>query len=126
MKRLVISLILLAVVLSVCYYGIGFVNSNYEKISQELERGTEMMEQGDFEAAKKHCEKAEEIYGENEQYMAAFINHSLLDDIGVCLAAVAPLADKESVPEFFSQCEEAKISLRHIRNDHKFLIGNLF
>lgn len=126
MKRLIISFVLLAVVLAVSYYGINFVNSNYDKILGELDLGTEMMERGDFGSAKLHCEKAEEIFEKNEQYMAAFINHSLLDDIGVCIAAVAPLADKESVPEFFSQCEEAKISLRHIRNDHKFLIGNLF
>lgn len=126
MKRLVISLVLLASVLAVSYYGISFVTSNYDKITKELSLGEESMQAGDYAVAKKHCEKAEQIYEDVEQYMAAFVNHSILDEIGTSIAAVAPLADKESVPEFYSQCEEAKIALKHLRNDHTFLIGNLF
>lgn len=126
MKRLIISLILLGAVLGLSYYGIDFVGKNYEKISEELTLGEELMQAGDYEAAKQHCEKAEKLYESTEQYMAAFVNHSILDDIGARIAAVAPLAREDTVGEFLSHCEEAKIALKHLRNDHAFLIGNLF
>lgn len=126
MKRLMISLALLLGVLALSCYGTGYVTSTYEDIVRELSRGEELMQSGEYEAAREHCSRAEKIYEDNEQYLAAFLNHGLLDDIGVSLAAVPPLANEESLPEFFSRCKEAEISLRHIRNDNKFLIGNLF
>ena len=126
MKRLIVSVILLGAVLVVCWCGINFVMVGYEKITEELTLGEEYMEKGNFEEAKKHCEKAEKLYTDREQYMAAFINHGTLDEIGQALSAVAPLADKDSIPEFFSMSAEAKTALAHLRNDHIFMIGNLF
>lgn len=126
MKRLVISLVLLFVVLGVSYYGIGFVTSNYDKITKELSLGEESLAQGDYTAAKEHCQKAEKLYESSEQYMSAFVNHGILDDIGTRISAVAPLAGEDTVGEFLSHCKEAQVALKHLRNDHKFLIGNLF
>ena len=126
MKRLIAALLLFGGVLVICGVGIGFVTSNYEKITLELTEGERCMEAGDFENAKAHCERAEEIYMKSEQYMSAFVNHGILDEIGQALSGVAPLADKDSIPEFFSLCSEAKTALAHLRNDHIFLIGNLF
>ena len=126
MKRLLVSGILLSSVLLLCAFGISFVTNGYEKITEELILGEKCMEKGDFEAAKKHCESAEKIYTDKEQYMAAFVNHGILDEIGQALSGVAPLADKDSIPEFFSLSAEAKTALAHLRNDHIFLIGNLF
>ena len=126
MKRLIVSAILLGAVLLVCAFGIHFVTMGYEEITNELNLGEEYARKGEFEAAKKHCEKAEKLYTEKEQYMAAFVNHGILDEIGQSLSAVAPLSDKDSIPEFFSMSAEAKTALAHLRNDHIFLIGNLF
>ena len=126
MKRLIVSVILLGAVLVVCWCGISFVTAGYEKITEELKLGEEYVKIGDFEEAKKHCEEAEKLYVSKEQYMAAFVNHGILDEIGQALSAVAPLADKDSMPEFFSMSAEAKTALAHLRNDHIFMIGNLF
>lgn len=126
MKRLLVSVILLGAVLLLCAFGISFVTDGYEKITEELTQGEKCMQNGDFEAAKKHCEKAEKLYVEREQFMAAFVNHGILDEIGQTLSGVAPLADKDSIPEFFSLSAEAKTTLAHLRNDHIFIIGNLF
>lgn len=126
MKRLIASALLLSSILLLCGFGISFVTSGYEKITEQLTLGEECMEKGDFESAKKHCEKAEELYVKREQYMAAFVNHGILDDIGQALSEVAPLADKESIPEFFSAASQAKTALTHLRNDYIFMIGNLF
>ena len=126
MKRLLVSGILLSSVLLLCAFGVSFVTNGYEKITKELTLGEQCMENRDFEAAKEHCQNAEKIYTDKEQYMAAFVNHGILDEIGQALSGVAPLADKDSIPEFFSLSAEAKTALAHLRNDHIFLIGNLF
>lgn len=126
MKRLLASAIILSLVLALCFFGVKFATNAYEKITEELTLGEEYMKKGEYEKAKTHCERAEKLYIEREQYMAAFVNHGILDEIGQTLAGVAPLANKDSVPEFLSLCSEAKIALTHLRNDHIFIIGNLF
>ncbi len=126
MKRLILSLALLGSVLFLCYFGVSFVNSTYEEITNQLDLGAEYAKNENFDAAKEHIKKAEKLYTSREQFMAAFVNHSILDEIGQTISGVAPLADKDSVPEFFSLMSEAKTALTHLRNDHIFLIGNLF
>ena len=103
-----------------------FVYKNYEKITEEINLGEELAKNGDFERAKEHFLRAESLYVECEQYMAAFVNHGILDDIGQVMSAVAPLSDKDSENEMMSALYEAKTALEHLRNDHKFLIGNFF
>ena len=126
MKRLIASALLLGAVIALCFFGTSFVTDKYEKITEEINLGERYANEGDFERAKAHLLKAEKIYVESEQYMAAFVNHSLLDDIGQSIAAVAPLADKDSENEMLSALYEAKTALDHLRNDHIFLLGNLF
>ena len=126
MKRLVAGAVLLAAVLLLCGFGVKYSANNYKKITEELNLGEEYAKQGDFERAKEHILKAEKIYVDCEQYMAAFVNHETLDEIGKALSAIAPLADKDSENEMMSALYEAKTALTHLRNDHKFLIGNLF
>lgn len=126
MKRLIVSLILFAAVIAICFLGVRYVRASYEKINSELIRSEQCAKREDFKGAKEAAVLAEEIYTKREQTLAAFIKHDILDEVGVCLAAVPPLAEKESREEFLSSLAEAKVALTHIRNDHKFLLGNLF
>ncbi len=126
MKRLVVAAVLLGAVIFICMFGTRFVTAKYEKITEEINLGEEYAEKGDFDNAKRHLLKAEQIYVECEQYMAAFVNHSTLDDIGQAISAVPPLADKDSENEMLSALSEARTALAHLRNDHRFLLGNLF
>ena len=126
MKRLIVSLALFIAVISLCFFGVKYVRASYEKINSELIRSEQCAKSEDYKGAKEAAVLAEEIYTKREQALAAFIKHDILDEVGVCLAAVPPLAEKESREEFLSSLAEAKVALTHIRNDHKFMLGNLF
>ena len=102
MKRLIVAAVLLGAVIFLCMFGTAFVKDKYEKITEEINLGEEYAAKGEFEVAKDHFLKAEKIYIDSEQYMAAFVNHSLLDDIGQTLSAVAPLSDKDSENENYA------------------------
>lgn len=126
MKRLIAGVVLFGAVLLLCGFGVWFSLNNYEKITEDLNLGEEFAKQGEFDKAKECFLRAEEMYISKEQYMAAFVNHETLDEIGKALSAVAPLAEKDSENEMMAALYEAKTALTHLRNDHKFLIGNLF
>lgn len=126
MKRFIISILLFISVVIVCLRGSVMVNSGYKKICSELDSAEQFMAKGDFESAKRCAEKAEKIYREKEQFLAAFVSHGVLDEVGVQLAAVAPFAEKESREEFMSHAAQARVALTHLHNDHRFMLGNLF
>ena len=126
MKRLITAIALLGVVVAVCIWGTNFVYMRYEKITEEINLGEDLAKLGEFEKAEEHLLKAEELYVESEQYMAAFVNHNILDEIGQALSAVPPLVDWETENEMLAALSEARTALEHLRNDHIFLIGNLF
>lgn len=126
MKRLLVAAVLLGAVIAICLFGTSFVRENHKKITEEINLGEEYAKEGNFEKAKEHLLKAEELYVKSEQYMAAFVNHSTLDEIGQAISAVPPLADKDSENEMLSALSEARTALAHLRNDHIFLLGNLF
>ena len=113
-------------VLLMCYFGTKFVTDTYEKVTKELILGEEYVKKEEYDTAKLHIKKAEKLYTSREQFLAAFVNHGVLDEIGQAISGVAPLADKDSIPEFFSLLSEAKTAITHLRNDHIFMIGNLF
>lgn len=126
MKRLLVAAALLSAVIVICLFGTNFVRENHKKITEEINLGEEYAKEGNFEKAKEHLLKAEALYVKSEQYMAAFVNHATLDEIGQAISAVPPLADKDSENEMLSALSEARTALAHLRNDHIFLLGNLF
>lgn len=126
MKRFIVSLVILGIVLGISLGGARFVTSTYEQIDQNLSKSLKFMDKGEYKEAKRLCAEAEKIYSKREHFLAAFVNHGILDEIGESVSSVAPLADKESIPEFKSSCSQAKTALRHMRNDHVFILGNLF
>lgn len=112
--------------MGVNFFGARYVTSTYENLDNLLSDSLKLMETGNCDKAKEQAEKAEKLFAKREPMLSAFVNHGILDDIGTDLASVAPLANEDSQPEFKSNCNAAKISLRHMRNDHIFMLGNLF
>ncbi len=126
MKRLIISLLCLGLVVAASFFGIRFVNSTYDRLTEMLEEVEKLTARENFEEAKKLCEKAEKLYVKREKWLSAFVNRGDLNEIGISISAVAPLASKESEAEFLSALSEAKTALKHLKNDQSPSPENLF
>lgn len=125
MKRLIISVVLLTVVITVSIVGLLYINSNYEKICDLISKGEESVVSGDTIKAGEYIKEAEKRYAAAEKWLSAFVNHSTLDEIGVSIAAIEPFAKGEEA-EFLSHCAEAKTALKHLKNDMAISFRNLF
>ncbi len=126
MKRLLLSLAVLAAVLSAFGYGLYGVDSAYEKISHQLDLAATYCRQGNAEAAKKCSKKAEEICNHYDLFFHGFISREAVEDVDRALAQLAPLAEKDSLPAFSSKCEETKKILQHLKEAQSVSIKNLF
>jgi hypothetical protein len=126
MKRLLISLAILATVISVSFLGGYKIDTACDKITQNIEKAASACRSGDFSTGQKYSVQAEKSFRRNEAFFIGFINRENAEDTGVLLAGLAALAKKDSLPAFLSKCEEAKIGLKHIRNEYKIIPENLF
>ncbi len=123
---MLISLAIFALVGGVSFFGIRFVNATHRELSGLLDKAESFTDEEDFEGAKKVCKKAESLYVKREKWLSVFVNRGDLNEIGVCLSAVAPLAGKESEAEFLSALSEARTSLKHLKNDQSPSPESLF
>lgn len=126
MKRLLLSAAILAVVITVSIMGLNMLEKTYEDVNEALSQSEACVRIGDYGAAETYCKAAEDIYVKAEKYLSAFVNHSTLDDIGVSIAQIEPFTEKGEEAEFFSHCEAAKTSLKHLKNDMVISFKNLF
>ena len=117
MKRLIISLAIFTLVFGTSFLGIRFVNKTYTELEELLTSAETAAEREDFAGAGKLCKRVEDIYTEREKLLSAFVNRGDLNEIGVSISTVAPLAGKDSKAEFLSALKGAKTSLTHLKND---------
>lgn len=69
---------------------------------------------------------AETTYAKREKLLSAFVNRGVLNEIGISLASLSPMADSDSGPEFLSRLSEARISIEHLKNDQSPSTQSLF
>lgn len=124
MKRLLLSLAIFTLVGIFSMIGINYVNSTCADIHDLLEECEKSAKTQNIHQAEESAKKAEKLFEDRERTLAAFVNHSVIDEAGIALAAIVPLADKDTLPEMLSQLAEAKIALQHIKNDQAFSYQN--
>lgn len=91
-----------------------------------MDRAKSYAEKGNFKEAARLCEKAEKTYAKREKLLSAFVNRGDLNEIGISIASLSPMADKDSGPEFLSRLSEARISIEHLKNDQSPSTQSLF
>ena len=126
MKRLIISLAFFGAIAAISFCGIHFVNNTFDSLTDLLNKAEQAAQEQDFEKAEELCDEVEKVYVKRERFLSAFVNRGVLDEIGLTISSLSPLAKEESKAEFFSNVKEAKTSLKHIKNDQALSPENLF
>ena len=116
MKRLIASFVIILILGGVCYLGNSLTRKAYGEIYETIENSEKYMQNGEEALAKSAALKAEELWIEREKYLAAFINHELLDEVGLKLSQLEPFANIDTKEVFFASVKSAKTALIHMRN----------
>ena len=88
----------------------------YNEVLDMVGKAEKYMQDEDETLAKAAALKAEEIWVKNEKYLSAFINHGLLDEVGLKLSQLEPFASIDTKEEFFASVNSAKTALIHMRS----------
>lgn len=116
MKRLIASFIIIIILGGACYFGVSLTQKAYSEIYEAIEDSEKYMQKGEESLAKSTALKAEELWVQREKYLAIFINHELLDEVGLKLSQLEPFASLDTKEDFFAAVNSAKTALIHMRS----------
>ena len=116
MKRLIASLVIIIILGGVCYLGNSVTQKTYNEIFSMVEKSEKYMQDEDETLAKTAALKAEQLWIKSEKYLSAFINHELLDEVGLKLSQLEPFASVDTKEEFFASVNSVKTALIHMRS----------
>ncbi len=124
MKRLIAAAVLALLVVAALVADILVTNKVVETLTVDINNCKSAAEQGDYKLAEQHAEKLENNWQKIESYYSPFINHSLIDDMGVSVSKLKPLA-KAGNDMYLTECRVIEVTLTHIKNDSRFSLHNL-
>ena len=116
MKRLIASFVIIIILGGTCFLGSVVTQKAYKDIYEGIKQSEGYMQNGQDALAKSMALKAEELWVKREKYLAVFINHDLIDEVGLKLSRIEPLASEDTRQEFFAAINEVKTALTHMRN----------
>ena len=114
MRRLVVSLGVLAVIIAVCIMNLYFVDGYVKKTVEMLENATDYVNAGEYEKAADYAEKLEELWTQTEQNLAFFVNDLKIAQIGEAIGKLPALATRETAADFLAHADSAKVLLLHL------------
>ncbi len=116
MKRFMVSLLIILILGGTCYLGSCVTEKAYVEIYEKIEKSEKYMQNEQETLAKSAALNAEELWIEKEKYLAIFINHELIDEVGLKVSQLEPFATSDTKQEFFAAIKSAKTALIHMRN----------
>ncbi len=118
MKRIIAAVVLALIVLGLCFADITLTNHIHDTLSREVKECKTAFEQKDYTKAEEYAKKLEAGWTEHEHIFSLFINHELIDDMGVSVAKLVPLAETRD-DMFLIECRVVEMTLKHIKNDSR-------
>ncbi len=125
MKRIIAAVVLALIVAALCTADIIITDRIYDKLTDDIAKCRTAFESGDYLTAENYSKKLESNWTEWEGMFSLFTNHDLIDDIGVSVSKLEPLAkDKDNI--FLVECRIIEMTLTHIKNDSRVNLHSIF
>ncbi len=116
MKRIIAAVVLALIVTGLCFADITLASHIHKTLSQDISDCKTAFEQKNYTQAEEYAKKLEAEWTEHEDIFSIFINHELIDDMGVSVARLVPLAQNKD-DMFLIECRVVEMTLEHIKND---------
>lgn len=125
MKRLISASILLVIIVTLCIVNAFTVKSAYDDLSQKLELCISEYNSDNISKAFESATELENNWKKREEILSIFVDHDIIDDLGVSISRLPSLANKES-DTFLAECNAVKVALTHMIKDISVNTHTLF
>lgn len=126
MKRLIFTLGLFVVTLTICIAETVFLNNTVYSFMQEIENAVQETIDENTETAMQLSSNISERWQKEQIFMSTFINHSRLEEIDQSILSMKTNIFNDQIEDFYVYSEIAKSQLNHLRDTELPLIQNIF
>ena len=125
MSRIIAACVMAVLVVASCIAGQTTVAGCDKKISSFIDQARDAVMQEDFANAQQAAEKAEETFVNCETKLELFVNHRLVEEVGMELSKLPSLAKEDTCQEFLAELESARVMMIHIVRDNRATLLNV-
>lgn len=126
MRRLIAVAVLAVCIAAACVTGTWAVEETGQAVGVPLGEALAAAARGDAAAARTSAQAAQVAFVAREGRVACFVHHDLVEELGARLAALPDLAAPETLAEFASEVESARVMLIHIVKDESLSLRGVF
>lgn len=125
MKRIYISLVLVAIVAVLSAVQLGFVSAKADGFISMIEQCDRHMRKSNFEEAITLCKKIENEWNEGAEKVDMLLIHDYVDDIGNDISKMRSFAENGSPDMYFAMSTSAKKELASIKESEYPKLENI-
>lgn len=114
MRRLIITLVIIALVIWACVAEMNFLNSAIEDLKSEVNVTIKCAEINDSNAAQQQIKLLEEKWTQKQKIISIFIDHEPLSDIDQLLCAMKIDLEQGEFDDFFRESAKMISQLNHL------------
>ncbi len=114
MKRILLSLLLMALILGLCVWGTDRVSEICRNVSGLLEQAETRCCLGDYEGAERLTLEAQALWAKHEGFLGTTLRHTESDDVGILFPPLLSALRQEDGEEFELRSLELRATLRHL------------
>lgn len=126
MKRLVISLVVLALVIGVGITGLIINTGTAKSVMEKVNISKEYAMNDNTEQAKKELESAIDEWEKRMETMLLFVSHGKLDQIEESINIAYSYLEHDEMSLFYAECQRAATLIDHFESVEYPNINNIF
>lgn len=125
MKRVITSMVLLAIVAAACFCSFRYISRTSKTLDQMAETVFQKTETGQFEAAQQAMEQSYVAWRARRRVLSALVRHNELDDIERLYQRTRQALDNSDQDESLLQLRELRAMLRYLPEMEKPTYSNI-
>lgn len=125
MKRLILSISLVAFALLVAFFEMWYINYATDNAIDDIDRITNLIELNEKDKALENTEKVIKKWEENSRYFNVFLLHEEIEAISENLEEINQAIKTDDKDRFFEVSSKTKRRLKIIKEDEYPLLENV-
>lgn len=125
MKRLVVTLSLFIIILTICIAETIFLNNTVSSFTHDIKDAVQETTDENIESAINLSEDISKRWQESQKFISTFIVHTRLEQIDQSLLSMKTNLSNDQIEDFYVDSKIAISQLNHLRDTELPLINNI-
>ena len=126
MKSVICALLIFIFIIVTGISSIIYVNRCIDEMLQIVYRNENYFANSMWEEAENEIIKIEKLWGKKRPVLSAFLDHEITGQVDTAVAKLKNAVKMRKKDDFFYECDNFKLILLNIKEQHKISMENIF